>query len=81
MWKVVDNSIYRKFEFKDFMQAITFMNAVALRAEAMQHHPLWKNEYNVVEIWLTTHDAGHTVTEKDRKLSEEIDDVYAKFEG
>ncbi|MBN9350006.1 MAG: 4a-hydroxytetrahydrobiopterin dehydratase [Chitinophagaceae bacterium] len=80
MWEVIDNSLYRKFVFTDFVQAFTFMNAVAFRAEQLQHHPLWKNEYNKVEIWLTTHDAGSIVTEKDKKLSEIIDAVYKSFE-
>lgn len=76
MWQIKDNSIYRKFEFKDFAQAFTFMTAVAFNAEKMQHHPLWSNEYNKVEIWLTTHDAGNIVTDKDKKLSEIIDKIY-----
>ncbi len=79
MWQVIDNSLYKKFEFKDFVQAFTFMNAVAFRAEQLQHHPLWKNVYNVVEVWLSTHDAGNIVTEKDKQLSEEIDKVYKNF--
>lgn len=78
MWKIVDNSIYRKFEFKNFAEAFAFMTAIASEAEKMQHHPLWTNEYNRVEIWLTTHDAGNTVTEKDRQLSEIIDKIYEK---
>ncbi len=79
MWKEVNNSLYKRFVFKDFIQAMTFMNAIAFRAEAMQHHPLWTNVYNQVEIWLSTHDAGNTVTEKDRKLSKVIDEVFEKF--
>ena len=39
----------------------------------MDHHPLWTNVYNKVEIWLNTHDAGDVVTEKDHKLSKLID--------
>ncbi|MBW7838331.1 MAG: 4a-hydroxytetrahydrobiopterin dehydratase [Chitinophagaceae bacterium] len=76
MWEVKDNSLYRRFQFRDFIDAFTFMTSVAFRAEKMGHHPLWTNQYNVVEIWLTTHDEGDIVTEKDRKLSEVIDKVY-----
>ena len=39
----------------------------------MNHHPLWTNVYNQVEIWLNTHDAGDVVTDKDRQLSAKID--------
>ena len=73
MWKEEDNKLYKKFEFKDFSEAFAFMTRVALAAEKMDHHPLWTNVYNKVEIWLNTHDAGDVVTEKDRKLSAIID--------
>ncbi len=76
MWEVKDNSLYRRFQFRDFIDAFTFMTSVAFQAEKMGHHPLWTNQYNVVEIWLTTHDEGDIVTEKDRKLSEVIDKIY-----
>lgn len=73
MWQETENKLYRKFEFKDFSQAFAFMTKVALAAEKMDHHPLWTNVYNKVEIWLSTHDAGDVVTEKDRKLASIID--------
>ena len=68
-----NNTLYKKFEFKDFSEAFAFMSRVALAAEKMNHHPKWTNEYNKVEIWLSTHDAGDIVTEKDHKLAEKID--------
>ena len=73
MWKEENNKLYKKFEFKDFSEAFAFMTRVALAAEKMDHHPLWTNVYNKVEIWLNTHDAGDVVTEKDRKLAAKID--------
>jgi len=75
MWNEENNKLHKKFEFKDFSAAFAFMTRVALAAEKMDHHPLWTNVYNKVEIWLNTHDAGNTVTEKDRKLSRLIDDL------
>ncbi len=73
MWEEKNNSLYRKFEFADFSSAFAFMTRVALAAEKMDHHPLWTNVYNTVEMWLSTHDAGDIVTEKDRKLAGKID--------
>ncbi|MDB5198494.1 MAG: pterin-4-alpha-carbinolamine dehydratase [Chitinophagaceae bacterium] len=78
MWKEEDNKLYKKFEFKDFSEAFAFMTRVALAAEKMDHHPLWTNVYNKVEIWLNTHDAGDVVTDKDRKLSTIIDGILNK---
>ena len=73
MWKNQDNTLYKKFEFKDFSAAFAFMTRVALAAEKADHHPKWTNVYNVVEIWLNTHDEGDIVTFKDRQLAEQID--------
>lgn len=73
MWTEKDNSLYRKFEFKDFKDAFGFMSKVALLAEKMDHHPKWTNVWNTVEIWLSTHSAGNIVTEKDKKLAAAID--------
>lgn len=72
-WKEENNSLYRKFNFKDFSEAFAFMTRVALIAEKMDHHPRWTNVYNTVEVWLNTHDAGDVVTDKDRKLATKID--------
>ena len=72
MWQEKDNTLYRKFEFADFSEAIAFMTRVALIAEKMDHHPKWTNVWNTVELWLSTHDAGDVVTDKDRKLAEKI---------
>jgi 4a-hydroxytetrahydrobiopterin dehydratase len=73
MWEEKENALYRKFQFADFSEAFAFMVRVALVAEKMDHHPKWTNVYNTVEMWLSTHDAGDIVTEKDRKLAKKID--------
>lgn len=73
MWEQKDNKLYRKFRFKDFSEAFAFMTRVAIEAEKANHHPEWKNVYNTVEIWLSTHDAGNVVTAKDEKLAKKID--------
>ena len=72
-WEEKNNALYRKFEFNDFSEAFAFMTRVALIAEKMNHHPKWTNVWNTVEMWLSTHDAGDIVTDKDRKLAERID--------
>lgn len=73
MWKEENNELVRKFEFENFVEAFGFMTKVAILAEKANHHPWWSNVYNNVEIRLTTHDAGNTITEKDRNLAKEID--------
>lgn len=76
MWKVENDKLKKTFKFKNFIDAFGFMSRVAIISEKMNHHPSWKNSYNIVEIELTTHDAGNTVTEKDKKLAAEIDELY-----
>lgn len=75
MWKEENNELVRKFEFKNFVEAFGFMSRVAILAEKENHHPWWSNVYNQVEIRLTTHDAGNTITEKDRTLAKLIDNL------
>jgi 4a-hydroxytetrahydrobiopterin dehydratase len=44
----------------------------------MDHHPTWTNVWNTVEIWLSTHDAGNIVTQKDKQLAQAIDRIAGK---
>ena len=71
-FKEVDNKLYAKFTFNDFNSAMEFINKVALVAEQLNHHPTIHNTYNKVELFLSTHDAGGVVTEKDWELAREI---------
>ena len=75
MWIEKDNKLCNRFEFKDFKDAFGFMTEVAMLAEQHNHHPYWTNVYNQVEIYLSTHDAGDIITEKDHKLAEAIDQL------
>lgn len=75
MWTNENNRLVKKFVFEDFVQAFAFMTKVALIAEKINHHPYWINVYNTVEIYLSTHDAGDVITEKDINLSEAIDKI------
>ena len=74
MWKEENNTLYKKFEFKDFSEAFAFMTRVALAAEKADHHPDLSNTYNKVGIALSTHSAGG-VTEKDVALARAIDRI------
>jgi 4a-hydroxytetrahydrobiopterin dehydratase len=79
MWQEKNNALNRTFKFIDFTEAFSFMTEVAFKAEKMNHHPNWSNVWNTVTIQLNTHDAGNIVTEKDRKLADEIDKIYKKY--
>ncbi len=78
MWDEKNNKLCREFRFSDFTQAFGFMTQVAILAEKYNHHPQWSNVYNTVTIMLTTHDAGNTITDKDRSLAQGIDRIFSQ---
>ena len=71
-WHFNSDGIEKKFQFKNFTEALGFIVKVGVISEKMNHHPELFNVYNKVNIRLTTHDAGG-VTYKDIKLASEID--------
>lgn len=79
-WRLLSDrdALEKDFHFTDFTAAFGFMSQVALRAEAMDHHPEWRNVYAQVNIILTTHSAGG-LTELDLKLAKLIDAAAANF--
>jgi 4a-hydroxytetrahydrobiopterin dehydratase len=79
MWREEKNRLQASFKFKDFCEAFAFMTEVAFQAEKMNHHPLWTNVWNTVDIQLSTHDAGNIVTDKDRELADIIDAIFQKY--
>jgi 4a-hydroxytetrahydrobiopterin dehydratase len=76
MWTEKNGKLVGTFEFDDFIAAFGFMTRVALVAEKRSHHPDWTNCYNTVEIRLSTHDKGNTITNKDRELAAIIESIY-----
>jgi len=72
-WVVVkDQRIKRKFTFKDFKEAMKFVNAVASIANLEGHHPDIYIFYSVVEIELYTH-AVKGLSENDFIMAAKID--------
>ena len=71
-WTELPHKLTCSLVFSDFQEAFSFMTRVAFMAETAQHHPNWSNVYNKVDIELTTHEAGNTVTQKDRDLADKI---------
>jgi len=73
-WNYEDNSISKQFQFKDFIEALSFVTAVGLESEKMNHHPnILMFAWNKVKITISTHDAGG-VTEKDFSLAQKIEE-------
>lgn len=79
-WRLDGNSIKRELKFRNFTSAFSFMTAVALEAEKMDHHPDWCNVYNKVNISLSTHSANG-ITQNDIDLARVIDNTYRMYES
>lgn len=77
-WTFEESAIKRDFTFKTFVAAFSFMTAVALEAEKLDHHPDWTNVYNKVTVSLNTHSANG-ITKLDFDLADKIDNAYKNF--
>ena len=67
-WTVEGKKLHVTRKFKDFVEAIAFVNKMVEPAEAAGHHPDLEISYNKVQVALTTHDAGG-LTSKDFELA------------
>jgi thiol peroxidase len=74
-WDLVDNtSIRKKYVFKTFGEAKTFLDILAAVAEEQGHHPGFVLNYNRLEVSLTTH-AAKGLTENDFTMAQIIDQI------
>lgn len=74
-WELVNNlRIKKEFKFKDFKEAIAFVNKIAAIAEEEGHHPDMYIFYNRVSIELTTH-AISGLSVNDFILAKKVEDI------
>lgn len=74
-WQRKDNAIVREIVADDFVSAIGIVNAIAIIAECMDHHPdILIYGWNKIRITSSTHDKGG-LTELDFKLAKKIDSL------
>ena len=73
-WTLKVGHLHKKFKFKNFAEAIKFVNAVAEIAEHEGHHPDFCVHYNKIEIELWTH-AINGLSENDFIVAAKIDKI------
>ena len=73
-WNLKNSIIEKKFKFKNFTEAMDFVNAIARLAESEGHHPDIHISWNQVKITLTTH-AIKGLSENDFILAAKIDRI------
>ena len=78
-WSINDKFLTCMYEFKNFNDALSFMNKVGVKCEEMDHHPKWTNVYNRLEIELFTHDKDG-LTMKDFDLAIFMDQEFESYE-
>ena len=74
-WHLDGGKLVRKWTFKDFVEAMAFVNRVAAVAEAAGHHPDIDIRYNQVTLGLISHDAGG-ITRRDSAMAGRIDKEF-----
>ena len=75
MWIEENSKLVNQFKFKDFNEAMIFINEVAKICEDVNHHPEIYNCYSLVKLSLCTHDSNDNITEKDLQLAALIDKI------
>jgi 4a-hydroxytetrahydrobiopterin dehydratase len=73
-WELAGADIVKEYKFKDFVAAMVFVNQVADRAEAANHHPDIDIRWNKVRLALSTHSEGG-LTQNDFALAAEIESL------
>ncbi|MCS7081028.1 MAG: 4a-hydroxytetrahydrobiopterin dehydratase [Chloracidobacterium sp.] len=72
-WQCRDGRLTRTLTFRNFADALTFVNQVGKLAEEADHHPdICLHDWNRVTLTLWTHDAGG-LTMRDVSLAHKID--------
>ena len=73
-YAVVKGALQREHEFRDFADALAFVNRVGELAERENHHPDVEIHWNLVTLRWWTH-AKDAVTERDYELAEKANSV------
>jgi 4a-hydroxytetrahydrobiopterin dehydratase len=75
-WSRQGKAIERIFQFGNFLEAMEFVNKIAVAAEAANHHPDIAISYNKITLALVSHDSGG-VTQRDIRMAGKINDIAA----
>ena len=73
-WAEVNGALEREFRFRDFAEALAFINRVGEAAEAANHHPDVSIHWNTVKLRWWTH-AKNAITERDHELAARTNEI------
>ena len=73
-WREVAGALQRDYRFKDFAEAIAFVNRLAAAAETANHHPDLSISWNSVTVRWRTH-SKRAITERDAEMAQRTDEL------
>jgi len=74
-WTIIENNLVKEFSYKNFIESVRFIDAIAEVAEKHNHHPdILLHDYKKVKIMLFTH-SENKITDKDYALAKAIDEL------
>ncbi|MGE5297764.1 MAG: 4a-hydroxytetrahydrobiopterin dehydratase [Acidobacteriaceae bacterium] len=78
-WSYSDNKISKEFQFKDFVDSLSFVNSMVAYFETMDHHPDTFIMYSKIQFFLQRFDVGGKVTDRDLEVAKKIEENYASW--
>ena len=77
-WEEVDGALQREFRFRDFAEALAFVNRVGEAADVADHHPDVTIHWNRVTLRWWTH-TKQAITERDVEMARRTNELAAEF--
>ena len=71
-WTLIEHALARDFAFKNFNEALDFINRIGIESENLNHHPKIINVYNKVRLELWSHDID-SISSRDIDLAKLVD--------
>ena len=75
-WTLARNKLVRTFEFRDFVDSLSFINSLVAYFETIDHHPDVRIAYGEVTFELTRYDLGGRITDRDVEVAKKISSMY-----
>lgn len=71
-WVLDGNVLTRTFTFNDFASAVSFIVRASFAAQALEHYPVWMQDYNTVTVRIGAADQ-HSVEGRDVQLAKRLE--------
>jgi 4a-hydroxytetrahydrobiopterin dehydratase len=79
-WTIKEGKLQKEYKFSSFAQAMGWMVSVAIYSDKIEHHPIWLNIYNLVQVDLMTHDLGNVISNLDVELANKMEELSKAFQ-